>query len=626
MRASRLTQALKLTCLSSDNYEICASVMQHPAACAIAIAWLTIGPITPSLADGFSVYTETDRSSRLSAVKGGPSTALASLQRNGQPGAARSQKKGEGLRNLRPELPPSTGPWRWKISKTEWSAEDELGFESFVRAIGESDCATVHQCLTSATANPLYHDKHPSAHQFFADCADLPIVLRAYFAWHNGLPFSFSLRLEPHAPTSGHRTYLTGNAIAARHDVVGPGPDLRPVLKAVNDYVTAEHYRWPSAYSGKQLADHYPVAVTRQSIRTGTVVFDPDGHVAIVYKVTEDGRIHYIDAHPDNSLTRGLFDREFGRTVPPMGAGFKRWRPQRLVGAHRADDGTLSGGSIVLAKDSELSDWSDEQFFGTEQPRPPVWTEARFMLDGQNHNFHDYVRLKLAFPGFKYDPIDEARTRVRQLCRDFSYRDASVKAAISDGINRRPQPPRLPNNIYATSGDWETYSTPSRDARIKAGFEQLREEIERFVEHHDAGRDVLAYTGTDLRRDLLATYREEAAACAITYVNSVGKPVTLGFNELKRRLFRMSFDPHHCIERRWGADSPDELRSCEDDALKTSWYVAQARLRHQTTRTYGERMGWTLADLKRKDLDIGVEEPPDVDPLEVLLARTAHNE
>lgn len=248
------------------------------------------------------------------------------------------------------------------------------------------------------------------------------------------------------------------------------------------------------------------------------------------------------------------------------------------------------------------------------------------MLDGQNHNFHDYVRLKLAFPGFKYDPIDEARTRVRQLCRDFSYRDASVKAAISDGINRRPQPPRLPNNIYATSGDWETYSTPSRDARIKAGFEQLREEIERFVEHHDAGRDVLAYTGTDLRRDLLATYREEAAACAITYVNSVGKPVTLGFNELKRRLFRMSFDPHHCIERRWGADSPDELRSCEDDALKTSWYVAQARLRHQTTRTYGERMGWTLADLKRKDLDIGVEEPPDVDPLEVLLARTAHNE
>jgi hypothetical protein len=600
--------------------------MHHLLTLAILTAWLTIGSIAPSLADGYSVYTETDRSSHPSALKGGSPAALASLQRNGHAGAARSQQKGEGARKLRPELPASTGPWRWKITKTEWSASDELGFESFVRTIGESDCSTVHECLTSATANPLYHDKHPSVHQFFADCADLPFVLRAYYAWHNGLPFSFSLRLEPHAPTSGHRTYLTGNAIAARHDVVGPGPDLRLVLKAVNDYVTAEHYRSPPAYGGKQLADHYPVAITRESIRTGTVVFDPDGHVAIVYKVTEDGRIHYIDAHPDNSLTRGLFDREFGRAVPPMGAGFKRWRPQRLVGARRGDDGALSGGSIALAKDSELPDWSDEQFFGTEQPRPALWTEARFVRDGQNHSFHDYVRFKLAFPGFKYDPIDEARTRVRQLCREFSYRDASVKAAIRDSINRRPQPPRLPNNIYATSGDWETYSTPSRDARIKAGFEQLREEIERFVDHYDAGRDVLAYAGSDLRGDLLAMYREEAAACAITYVNSAGKSVTLGFDELKRRLFNMSFDPHHCIERRWGADSPDELRSCEDDALKTSWYVAQARLRNQITRTYGERMGWTLADLKRRDLDIGVEEAPDVDLLEVLLARTAHNE
>lgn len=626
MRASYVTQPSKLTCRFSDHYETCASVMQLLSARAILMASLAIGHVAPSWADGSSVYTETDRSTHRSALRAGSSTALASFDRNGQLGAARSHRKRESAGKFRPDLPVSTGPWRWKISKAEWSAADELGFESFVRAIGESDCATVHQCLTSATANPLYHDKHPAAHQFFADCADLPFVLRAYYAWQNALPFSFSLRLEPHVPTSGHRTYLTGNAIVARHDVVGPGPDIRPVLKALNDYVTAEHYRWPPAYSGKQLADHYPVAITRDSVRAGTVVFDPDGHVAIVYKVTEDGRVHYIDAHPDNSLTRGLFDREFGRAVPPMGAGFKRWRPQRLVGARRSDDGTLSGGNIVLAKDSELPDWSDEQFFGTERPRPSLWSDARFMIDGQTYAFHDYVRFKLAFRGFKYDPLDEVRTRVRQLCRELSYRNASVNTAIRDGINRRPQPSRLPNNIYATSGDWEAYSTPSRDARIKAGFEQLREEIERFIEHHEAGRDVLAYIGSDLRADLLAAYREEAAACTITYVNSVGKPVTLGFDEIKRRLFKLSFDPHHCIERRWGAVSSDELRSCEDDALKTSWYVAQARLRHQTTRTYGERMGWTLAELKRKDLDIGVDEPPDVDPLDVLLARTAHNE
>ena len=27
---------------------------------------------------------------------------------------------------------------------------------------------------------------------FNADCADLPYMLRAYFAWKNGLPFAYS--------------------------------------------------------------------------------------------------------------------------------------------------------------------------------------------------------------------------------------------------------------------------------------------------------------------------------------------------------------------------------------------------------------------------------------------------
>ncbi len=599
--------------------------MQRLAASAALVSWLAIAQVAPVAADGSSVYTESIRNAPLSASHGGSSTSSASPQRDGQFGAAKT-KKSDNARKARPDLPASAGPWAWKIRKAEWSPADEQGYETFLRAIGDSDCATVHQCLTSASANPLYYDKHPGSHHFFADCADLPFVLRAYYAWHNGLPFSFSLRLEPHAPTSGHRSFLTGNAISARQDVIGPGPDVRAVLKGLNDHVTSEHFRSPPAYRGKHLSDYYPVAISRESIRTGTVVFDPDGHVAIVYKVTEDGRVLYIDAHPDNSLTRGLFDREFARAAPPMGAGFKRWRPQSLVGARRIADGTLSGGSLVLAKDSELSDWSDEQFFGTQQPRPAVWTDAGFMIDGENHTFHDYVRFKLAFPGFKYDPIDETRTRVRQLCRELSYRKASVDAAIRDGVHRRPQPPRLPGNIYATSGDWETYSTPSRDARIKSAFEQLRDEIERFIEHDEARRSVLKYSGNDLKADLLRVYREEAAACEITYVSSAGKPVRLGFDEIKRRLFNLSFDPHHCVERRWGADSAEELRSCDDDAVKTSWYVAQARLRHQITRTYGERMGWTLADLKRRDLDIGVEEPPDVDPLEILLARTANNE
>lgn len=518
----------------------------------------------------------------------------------------------------RPKLSPSQSRWRWRIERPAWSAEDERDYEAFVTGIGEDACDDVNRCLTSPTANPRFYNKHPPGMQFYADCADLPFVLRAYFAWQRRLPFSFSVRYARHPLMKGLGGKLSGNRIVDRYDIVGPGPDLRLALPAVQQFVSSEHFRIPPLYKGEHLPDHYPIAISRESIRPGTVIFDPDGHLAIVYKVTDDGRVLYMDSHPDNTLTRGIFNREFSRADPAMGAGFKKWRPQKLVGAKRGTDG-LVGGKLVLARDTELPDWSTEQFFGSRQPRPAAWTDAVFEIDGKAVDFHDYVRLKLAYPGFKYNPLDEIRTAMRQLCRDFGYRAESINIAIKANIHTRPTPAKLPHNIYATKGDWETYSTPSRDARLKTAFEELRDETARFLALSREDSNVLDYTGKDLRKDLLAIYQAEAAACQINYTRSDGSQKTLGFEEIKRRLFQLSFDPHHCVERRWGADDPEELRTCSDDSTKTAWYQAQDRLRNQIVRTYGEPMGWGLAELQNRDLDIGIAEPPDVDTLKVLL-------
>ena len=518
----------------------------------------------------------------------------------------------------RPDLKPSSGKWRWQILKAGWSEADESGFEAFIRQIGESDCATVHECLTSPLANPRFSGRHPPGMTFFADCADLPFILRGYYAWQNGLPFSFSIRLGGHPRTPGHTSRLYGYQVVDRYDIVGPGPDPRLALPAIYQFVSSEHFRTPPAYAGTLLPDHYPVRISRQSIKPGTVIFDPDGHIAVVYNVTEDGRVFYIDAHPDNSLTRGIFNREFARAEPPMGAGFKRWRPQTLVGATRASDGTLVGGRIVLKPDHELDDWSDEQFFGNLTPRPSNWKASTFANDGQDVDYHEFVRLRLAYPGFKYEPIGEARTMLRQLCRDYKYRVAAVNLAIKAGLDRQPQPDRLPGNIYATKGDWEIYSTPSRDARIRTAFEEMRDEIARFLRLETERSKILDYAGTDLRRDLLALYEAETSACAITYVTTDGRPIVLGFEEVKRRLYNLSFDPYHCVERRWGADDPEELKSCPDGAVKQAWYFAEARLRNQLVRTYGEKMGWNLQEIQNQGLDIGIKESPDIDPLKVL--------
>ncbi|MFZ4806992.1 MAG: hypothetical protein ACOYLQ_07020 [Hyphomicrobiaceae bacterium] len=534
-------------------------------------------------------------------------------------GAARDGAKPKP-EDLKPNLRPHFGRWQWKITKTASSEADEQGYEAFVTAIGESDCATVHDCITSPVANPRFSGGNPPYYTFFADCADLPYFLRAYYASRNGLPFSFSYRYNAHPRSARGTSSVTGNVITKRQDIVGPGPDMRIAWSQIGQFVSSEHFRTPGDYKGKLVPDHYPVRLTRESIRPGTVIFDPDGHLAVVYKVTADGRIHYIDSHPDNSLTRGVYNREFARTEPEMGAGFKRYRPFELRGAKRLPDGSLVGGRIVHKTDAELPDWSLEQFYGTEPVRPAKWSGGSFALEGRQLDYYDYLRFKLASPGFKYSPVEEIREAIRGLCQDIKYRVDMVEIAIKAGMHRRPQPHKLPDNIYATKGDWETYSTPSRDARLKTSFEELRDEIARFIDLFRKGSDIIRYSGSDLRRDLAAVYREETASCTITYQKSDGRAKTLTFADVKERLFDLSFDPHHCPELRWGARDSDELASCPDDAVKRAWYVAQDRLRNQVTRTYGEPMGWTLAQMQNGNLDIGIKDVPVVEAHSILMA------
>jgi hypothetical protein len=199
-------------------------------------------------------------------------------------------------------------------------------------------------------------------------------------------------------------------------------------------------------------------------------------------------------------------------------------------------------------------------------------------------------------------------------CADLHYRADAVTLAIAAGVQNRGQPDRLPRNIYGTEGDWETYSTPSRDARLKTAFKELRDSTQRFVEMYERGGDPhLVYTGNDLVTDLVATYDRHAAACSITYVKSDGVPVTFGYEAARKRLFAMSFDPYHCIEHRWGASEPAELGSCRDGQTKRAWYVAEQYLRNQIDRTYDAEMDFALDELTGPGPGKGVAQPPDTD-------------
>src|ERR1700712_5176488 len=85
-------------------------------------------------------------------------------------------------------VPAAAAPWR--ITSDRWSQADEEGFGRFVTAIGDSGCSSSESCLRSS-ANPWAGSEDRAFLDVDVDCAKLPYLLRAYYAWKKGLPFSY---------------------------------------------------------------------------------------------------------------------------------------------------------------------------------------------------------------------------------------------------------------------------------------------------------------------------------------------------------------------------------------------------------------------------------------------------
>ncbi|MBL6854291.1 MAG: hypothetical protein ISS15_21590 [Alphaproteobacteria bacterium] len=498
------------------------------------------------------------------------------------------------------------------IRYDHWTEADERGYGEFITAIGVSACNTVNRCLHDP-ANPFRATDPPDAY-FESDCADLPYVLRFYYAWKRGLPFAYVSVVQPRGWTRDMRYARAGNAVAERVTADSGHDNGYGLMETIRDAVSTATFRIHPDLETPLEPDFYSPAIAPKSIRPGTVIYDPNGHVATVYKVEDDGRVRYLDAHPDNALTRGFFDQRFVRAWPAVGAGFKNWRPVVLVGYRRERDGTLTGGHAVASSNGAIPDFSVEQFFGTgPRPADDDWKSGTFTLNKQPMDYYDFVRARLAGGKLEFDPVREIQDMVQSNCADLHYRADAVVLALNAGMQNRDQPGHLPPNIYGTDGDWEVYSTPSRDARLKTAFREVRDAVGRFMAFYLANDPRLKYRGANLAVDLLTAYDRTAAQCVLGYARSDGSKVSLSFEEARRRLFAMSFDPYHCVERRWGATDPKELATCRDGADKRAWYAAEQNLRNQLERAYDEQMGFSLGDLTSHAPGTGVAAAPDTD-------------
>ncbi|MBV9550265.1 MAG: hypothetical protein JO256_11400 [Alphaproteobacteria bacterium] len=294
----------------------------------------------------------------------------------------------------------------WRITKTEWSSTDEQGFGAFVRAIAESGCKTTVECMRGP-GNP-YRTSDSGALQFHADCAKWVYMLRAYYASKHGLPFSYVDKISGEGEDI--RFSKASNLALSRHDLVdgGKGIAADAALKNIHAQVWSATYRMNPAAESPVVQDFYSPKLQPGSIRAGTAIYDTNGHVVIVYDVTADGRVLYMDAHPDESVTRSAYGPQFPPSTAALGGGFKNFRPLKLVGAVRQPDGSYRGGHIVLARNEEIADYSLEQYHGTLGSGDG--SDARFDFGDGPLDIFGYLRARLTDA-----PVRHPSTQIRTI-------------------------------------------------------------------------------------------------------------------------------------------------------------------------------------------------------------------
>jgi len=463
----------------------------------------------------------------------------------------------------------------WALNSTRWTDQDEQVYSDFVARLGESGHPNLNRFIRDSNQNPLYGIEDQKFN-LSPDCADFPYMIRAYVAYKLRLPFGYVCEITK--DSRGDERYSRGNRPKCFKD-----QDSFSSPQKLFGYVTLVNSGYYRMAPEIDTGDTYPIRIGPDTIRPGTVYYDPNGHVALVYKITDDGRIRLIDAHPDRSVSRPWFGGKFALGSRDQGGGFRKWRPAWYGG----------DGQIHRLSNHNIKDYSpDDQYRGT------------YEFQGMNGlSYFDYVRARLSSRGGRVRPLEDFRSMMEDIQEDIRYRALAVELCVQAGVHRKPHPGSLPWNIYGTDGEWESFSTPSRDARLKVAFQEFFSQTVRMVQMAARGDPSIEYSGSanQLAAELLSIYDSLSPRLTVTYVNSIGNRVTLTFHQVLERLFDLSFDPYHAVEYRWGA-SGAEVQTAPVDGEKRRMYEHERRLRNQLDRLYNIPT----------PLAMGPERPPDI--------------
>src|SRR5579872_1871685 len=462
---------------------------------------------------------------------------------------------------LPPPGTPRTSLW---FTRAVWTHSLEDLYSVFIQSMFEAPLdeqpsySALHDVLRDPTKN-LLHDYLGAAEDeqgvvVRPDCADLPYFLRAYFAYKMGLPFGwshcsrgengvaptctdFASTSEPFPPIDDKPQTLPPWADPDR-DAGGPwetnikrlGGFFRPTLA---DAAKSGAGRTPAA---DETADYYPIALSGETLRPGTIFADPYGHVLVVAQriaqtPSAAGVLLAVDGQPDGTVARKRFWRgNFLFAIDPAlgSAGFKRFRPVLR---------DYATGKVRRVPNKDLPDYSaTDQYVGG--------------VDGFYDKMDDILNPA------PLDPLQALLETVQALEEQVRTRVVSVDNGRKFLASGRP-PADMPEGakIFEASGDWEDFSTPSRDLRLLIAVDVARAlpaRVARRPEHYAMP------TGGSLgavRAQLEARLAKELTDRRFKYTRSDGSQWELRLADVvdRQAALEMAYNPNDCVELRWGA-------------------------------------------------------------------------
>jgi hypothetical protein len=487
-------------------------------------------------------------------------------------GGAPIAKRVVNVRTWTPPPPnsPLTALW---LTRAAWSRSMENLYSAWIESMFEAPVdaqvtyAALHEVLRDPARNFLFdHTGAAEDEQGIVirpDCADLPYFLRAYFAFKLGLPFGwsrcsrgengtaptcmeFATSSDPFPPVDGKPQTLPPWADPERPRG-GPWDNNAKRLGELFRTTLAD---WVQSGAGRTLAtnddsDYYPIRLTADTLRPGTIFADPYGHVLVVAQriaqtPTAGGILLAVDGQPDGTVARKRFWRgNFLFAIDPAlgSAGFKRFRPV-------VRDAT---GQMRRLKNAELPDCSV-----TDQ------------YEGGVEGFYD--KMDDVLSPSPLDPTTALLEIVQALEEQVKTRVNSVENGRRFLASGKPAA-EMPDGakIFEANGSWEDFSTPSRDLRILVAIDVARGLPARVARRPGRYAMPAGKSPDAVRADLEARLEKELRDRSFEYTRTDGSTWKLTLRDVIDRQagLEMAYNPNDCVELRWGANpSSPEASTC----------------------------------------------------------------